>query len=154
VAEYLQYDQGQDQGANIADLLLSWYQAGKIAAFAPVDHTSRAECDSAMAAFHGLYVGVNLTPNADQLFEQGQPWALNGVQPDPREGHCIVKVKADTGSDAWVTWGGLQASSTDWTAACLEEAWVIITSEDVSATENIDIQQLQSDINALHGTGS
>ena len=27
VAEYLRYDHGQDLGANIADLLLSWYQA-------------------------------------------------------------------------------------------------------------------------------
>ena len=29
VAEYLAYDNGQDDGAVIADLLLSWYQAGK-----------------------------------------------------------------------------------------------------------------------------
>ena len=154
VAEYLTYDHGQDQGANIADLLLSWYQAGKIAAFAPVDHTNRDECDSAMAQFHGLYVGVNLTPNCDQLFEQGQPWALNGEQPDPSEGHCIVKVKADDQSDGWVTWGALQPSTVGWSSACLDEAWVIITDEDVKATQNLDITQLQADINALHGTGS
>jgi hypothetical protein len=152
VAEYLTYDDGQDQGANIADLLLSWYQAGKIAAFAPVDHTDRSQCDSAMNAFHGLYVGVNLTPNADQLFEQGQPWTLDGVQPDPSEGHCIVKVKADTGTDTWVTWGALQPSNTDWTGACLEEAWVIITTEDAGATQNLDITQLKSDIDALKET--
>jgi hypothetical protein len=153
VAEYLAYDNGQDRGANIADLLLSWYKAGKIVAFAPVDHSSRTECDSAMAAFHGLYVGVNLTPNCDQLFEQQQPWTLDGEQPDPNEGHCIVKVKADTGSDGWVTWGALQPSTVAWSTACLDEAWVVITAEDVSATTNIDIAQLRSDIDALGGTG-
>ena len=153
VAEYLTYDHGQDQGANIADLLLSWYKAGTIAAFAPVDHTNPAECDSAMQAFHGLYVGVNLTDNADQLFEQGQPWTLSGEQPDPNDGHCIVKVKADGTTDTWVTWGALQPAVTAWTAACLDEAWVIITAEDVTATADLDIAQLRNDINALQGTG-
>ena len=43
VKEYLKYDHGKDEGANIADLLLSWYKAGKILAFAPVDHTNPAE---------------------------------------------------------------------------------------------------------------
>src|SRR3984957_9617593 len=37
VAEYLAYDHGKDQGAQIADLLLDWYKAGTIQAFAPVD---------------------------------------------------------------------------------------------------------------------
>lgn len=151
VEEYLKYDHGKDEGANIADLLLAWYHAGKIAGFAPVDHTNRAEVDSAMAAFHGVYAGVNLTDNADQLFSEGKPWALDGGQPDPNEGHCIVKVKADAGSDTWVTWGALQSSELDWTAACLDEAWVVITAEDVNATANVDIDQLRADIDALGG---
>ena len=151
VEEYLAYDHNQDIGANIADLLLFWYNAGKILAFAPVDHTSRAAVDSAMQAFHGCYVGVNLTDDADQLFEQHQPWTLNG-QPDPNDGHCIVKVKADAGSDTWVTWGAEQPSTLDWTGACLDEAWVIISQDDANAT-NIDLAQLRADINALGGTG-
>ncbi len=153
VAEYLAYDNGQDVGANIADLLLSWYNAGKIAAFAPVDHANRAECDSAMAAFRGLYAGVNLTHNADQLFSEHQPWTLSGGGPDPQEGHCIVRVAADPHSDTWVTWGALQPSDTAWTRACLEEAWVVITAQDIDAIQNLDIDQLKADINLLHGTG-
>jgi hypothetical protein len=74
VAEYLAYDHGKDQGANIADLLLFWYQAGKILAFAPLDHTSPAEVDSAVSVFHGVYAGVNLTRDADQLFTAHHPW--------------------------------------------------------------------------------
>jgi hypothetical protein len=154
VHEYLKYDHGKDEGANIADLLLSWYKAGKILAFAPVDHTSTAEVDAAMAAFHGTYVGVNLTDDADQLFGQGQPWTVaNGQQADPNEGHCIVKVKADGSQlDGWVTWGAVQESTLDWTKACLDEAWVIITKEDAAAA-NVDIAALRADIDALHGQG-
>ena len=55
VAEYLAYNNGQDQGANIAQLLLSWYQSGKIVAFAPVDHSDPAMVDSAMSLFTGVY---------------------------------------------------------------------------------------------------
>jgi hypothetical protein len=153
VTEYLKYDHGQDQGANIADLLLYWYRAGKIKAFAPVDHTDPAACDSAMAAFHGLYVGVNLTDDADALFEKGQPWTVaDGEKPDPNDGHCIVKVKADgKHTDGWVTWGALQDSTRDWTSACLDEAWAVVTSEDEAAVLNMPA--LLADIAALGGTG-
>lgn len=152
VTEYLEYDHGKDQGANIADLLLSWFHSSKILAFAPVDHTDPAACDSAMSLFHGLYVGVNLTDDADQLFGQGQPWTVaHGEKPDPNEGHCIVKVKADGhGTDTWVTWGALQESTTDWTGACLEEAWAVITTEDQA--DKLDMPKLLADIKALGGT--
>jgi hypothetical protein len=154
VAEYLSYDHGKDEGANIADLLLHWYKAGKILAFAPVDHAHPAAVDSAMAAFHGAYVGVNLTDDADQLFGEHQPWTVaGGQQPDPNEGHCIVKVAADgTQSDTWVTWGALQKSTLAWTAACMDETWVIITEEDAQAA-NLDLDALKADIDALQGTG-
>lgn len=154
VAEYLKYDHGQDQGANIADLLLYWYKAGTILAFAPVDHTSPAQVDAAMAAFHGAYVGVNLTDDADALFQKGQPWTVDsGDRPDPNEGHCIVKVAADGSAyDGWVTWGAVQRSTREWTAACLEEAWVVITEEEADSA-SLNIAALRADIDALHGTG-
>jgi hypothetical protein len=157
VAEYLQYDNGVDQGAVIADLLLYWYRTGKIAAFAPVDHSNPAELDAAMQAFHGLYCGVYLTEDADELFQEGKPWGTGtAAPPDPNEGHCIVKVGADPNAaqplDTWVTWGALQQSTTDWSKTCLDEAWVIITAEDAEAT-GLDIAALRADIEALHGTG-
>jgi hypothetical protein len=153
VAEYLHYDHGKDVGANIADLLLTWYRAKRILAFAPVDHTSTTSCDSAMAAFHGLYVGVNLTDDADSLFGSGQPWSVaNGQTPDPADGHCIVKVRSDGQSlDTWVTWGALQESTLSWTAACLDEAWAVVTTEDQAAI--LDMAALKADIEALGGTG-
>lgn len=155
VAEYFAYDHGQDVGVNLADVLLYWYKAGKVLAFAPVDHTDPAAVDSAVQAFHGAYVGVDLTPDADELFGEGKAWTTaDGQQPDPDEGHCIVKVKAEGGAglDTWVTWGALQDSTPVWTSEALSEAWVIITQEDADAA-SLDIAQLRADIDALHGTG-
>jgi hypothetical protein len=154
VAEYLAYDHGQDNGVTLADALLAWYQAGKILAFAPVDHTDPAAVDAAMAAFHGAYVGVNLTDDADSLFSQHEPWTVSdGQRSDPNAGHCIVKVGADGQQlDTWVTWGALQQSTLPWTTACLDEAWVIISQEDANAA-SLNIDALRHDINALHGTG-
>jgi len=153
VAEYLAYDNGQDDGAVISDLLMSWYKAGKILAFAPADHASPAAVDAAMQAFHGAYMGVDLTDDADELFSEGRPWTVaDGQRPDPDEGHCIVKVKADGSQlDGYVTWGALQPATVEWTAACLQEAWVIITSEDEAA--KVDLAALRADIDALGGTG-
>jgi hypothetical protein len=152
VAEYLAYDDGQDVGANIATLLLSWYRNGKILAFAPVDHTDPALVDSALALFTGVYCGVQLTDDADDLFSEGLPWTVaDGQQPDPDEGHCILKAKADGHTiDGWITWGAEQSSTTDWTSACLDEAWVVITQED-DGTKLIDLAALQADIKALAG---
>lgn len=151
VTEYLAYDHGQDRGANIARLLHHWYLTGKILGFAPVDHTSVTHMDAAMSVFSGLYCGVNLTDDADDLFTAGQPWTVAGGQrPNPVDGHCILKVGADgQGTDTWVTWGKSQKSTTAWTAACVDEAWAIITSDD----QVIDLAALRGDIDALGGVG-
>jgi hypothetical protein len=132
VSEYLAYDHGVDSGANIAEVLMYWFVAGKIRAFAPVDHSDPEACDAIMAAFHGLYVGVDLPDNANTQFASGEPWTLDdGDQPYPTDGHCIVKVRADgTQFDTWITWGTLQRSTREWTGGCIREAWAVITTED------------------------
>jgi hypothetical protein len=76
----------------------------------------------------------------------------NGERPDPAEGHCIVKVKADGQQlDTWVTWGALEESTREWSAACLDEAWAVVTSEDEAA--KLDMPALLADISALGGHG-
>jgi hypothetical protein len=99
-----------------------------------------------MAAFHGLYVGVDLTADANAQFNAGQTWALHpGDRPNPQDGHCMLKVKADGKQlDTWVTWGVLQPSTRDWTAACIQEAWAIVSTEDQAA--QLDLPTLVGDI--------
>lgn len=155
-AEYLKYDHGQDEGVSLPAVLLYWYKKGLIKAFAPVDHTSPAAVDAAMAAFKGVYVGVDLTDDADELFSDGKPWTTaNGEKADPDEGHCIVKVYADdpaaktSPEDGWVSWGAFQKSTKGWTKTCLREAYAIITSEDEAA--KVNMPALTADIEALGG---
>lgn len=150
VIEYLAYDNGQDIGADIPTLLLAWYNAGKILAFGRIEHTDKAQCDWAAQTFHGLYCGVRLTPDANALFNQGQPWTVaGGQQPDPNEGHCIIKVKATaTGNDAWLTWGQVQESTPEWTAACLTDTYVIVTEEDANAAV-LDLRALLAAIDKM-----
>lgn len=140
VTEYLVYDNGQDDGADIPTLLLAWYKAGKIKAFGKLDPTNKAEVDWATQTFHGAYIGVALTDDADDLFNQNQPWNVDqGQKPDPEEGHCIVKVRAisPTEHDGYVTWGGVQAATVGWSAACVTDTYVIVTTEDEAAKLNM-----------------
>jgi hypothetical protein len=150
VEEYLTYDGGQDDGAVISALLLSWYRAGVILGFAPVDHRSPEAVDAAMQAFNGVYVGVNLTDDAEQLFGDGEPWTTaNGEQPDPDDGHCIVGVKATASGRTYVTWGAEQEATADWSSACVTEVYVLITTEDEAA--KVDMPALTADIETLRG---
>lgn len=153
VADYLRYDHGRDEGVVLADVLLYWYKAGKILAFAPVDHSTTKSIDAAMQQFKGCYVGVDLTPDAEDQFSEGKKWTTGtGNRPSPDLGHCILKVKSTgKGLDGYVTWGALQEATASWSKAAIQEAWVVVMHED-----EIDPQALaalKADINALHGTG-
>jgi len=151
VNEYLAYTGGQDSGVVLADFLLWLYKKGEILAFAPVDHASRANCDGLMEMGHGLYCGVNLTDQDEADFGV-RPWGSEGdPKPDSALGHCIVKIGADGAEqDAWVTWGAVQLSTTAWTAACLDESWLIVTTQEQLAKFE---PSLLGDIQALGGTG-
>lgn len=147
---YFQYDGGQDQGVVIADFLLWLYRQGLIAGFAPVD---LSQIDATMARFQrGIILGVNLTHDADQRFNDKQPWTVGqGQQPDPNDGHVILQVRSLSATDLdwYVTWGALQAADKGWRDAAVQEAWVICTKDDMATPWG---QQLLADINALPGS--
>lgn len=131
-ALYLQYTGGQDVGVVIADFLLWLFQQKLIEGFAPVERTN---VDAIMETFkRGVILGVSLTDDANSLFNQGLPWTVShGEQPDPREGHVILKVQASaaTSNGIAVTWGANQEIEYAWQQACIDEAWVIVTKDDM-----------------------
>lgn len=147
VKMYLAYTDGQDVGVVIADFLLWCYQQGLIEGFAPVELGS---IDGVMAEFNrGVILGVNLTDDAEQLFSANQPWTTAaGEKPDDNEGHVVLKIKSvDARSDGTcVTWGADEAMTGPWQAECVEEAWVIVTKEDV---DEADYKMLVADLDAL-----
>lgn len=147
VALYWQYTGGQDDGVVIADWLLWLYRQKMIEGFAPVE---LGTVDAVMAQFaRGVLLGVNLTDDADQLFNEGKPWTVGqGEQPDPSEGHVVLKVgaMAEQGNGVAVTWGALQEMEHAWEAACIEEAWVIVTKDDMGEAA---YAALMTDLEAL-----
>jgi hypothetical protein len=152
VVPYLAYDQGQDQGVVIADYLLYLYQQGLIEGFAPV---ALDKIDTVMAAFkRGVICGVSLTDDADQRFTDGLPWTVdNGQQPDPNQGHGILKVQS-SGFDAtggFVTWARIQSADGGWIKVCLGEAWLILTKEDKAAMQPANWAALVADLDAIPG---
>ncbi len=151
IDEYFAFTGGQDTGVNLADFLLWLYRKGRILGFAPVDHTNLASCDSLLALGHGLYCGVSLTDDAERLFAANQPWTTDqGQHPNPSLGHCIVKIAADGhGLEHWLTWGASQSATAAWGATCLDEVWLVLTTEEQMAAF---VPALVADIEALHGT--
>ncbi|HVX20873.1 MAG TPA: hypothetical protein VHB02_05975 [Acidimicrobiales bacterium] len=148
-SEYFAYTGGKDTGVVLADFLLWLYRRGRIKAFAPVDHTRREYVDGAMQRFGAVYCGVQLTDADMQRFNESKKWI--GGTPNPREGHCIVKVRATPHEDVWVTWGKPQPSTLAWTEHCLVEAWAVVTHEE----EHFEgLAELLADIDALGGTGA
>lgn len=157
VTSYLAYDDGQDQGVIIADMLLAWYNGALPDGLLPAADAfvrvanDKESIDAAMGAFKALIIGVDLTDDADQLFSEGQPWTTaNGEQPDPNDGHCIVKTKADASMDTFVTWGQEQQATAAWSAACVDEAWALITAEEADDA-GLDISAITAEIEAMGG---
>jgi hypothetical protein len=131
VAEYLAFTGGQDTGVVLADFLLWLFNKGRIKGFAPVDHNNIPQADALMAEFHGLYVGVSLTSDAQQLFPGGIWTTDNGETPNPSMGHCIEKAYSDGGTyDGWITWARLMRSTINWSRACVDEIWLVLTTEE------------------------
>jgi hypothetical protein len=133
VNDYLDYVGGpqNDNGVVLASYLLWAFKRGEILGFAPVNLREQARADSLMQIFHGLYVGVALTDDAQALFQRGIWTVANGERPDPSLGHCILKIASDGVKQVrYVTWGAEQAATLDWSAACEDEGWVILTTEE------------------------
>jgi len=143
-----------DLGLVLSDVLKVWQQEGlfagnKLAAYAPVDHTSVLDIHQAVAAYGVSYSGVALPESAEEQFNAGEPWTVVGDQ--PVGGHCVVIVGYDP---AWLyvcTWGAIVKVSWAWWATYATECWALIPEEFVAAGHGpeLDIPGMQADIGQL-----
>jgi hypothetical protein len=159
VKAYLEYTNGQDQGAVEADLLAHWEQNGlfgsKIAAYAPTDHKDFDEIKSVVNTFGFCYIGILVPAPCQQQFAEHKPWDLTGTPADEQieGGHCVIIVGYDEDMFYVVTWGEIQAVTKQWLQTYLEETWAIITPEAVKAGKIRDfrLEDLKADIAKLKG---
>ena len=140
-------------GTTLADYYHWLYKRGQIIAFAPVDPKNVIAKDALMQAGFGLQVGVTLTRHAETEFNHSETWGEGAVTPTPALGHAIVRVRA-TGTrpsdeSTYVTWGAEQPATRQWDGVCVEQEWLIVTSEEKLA---LFTPALLADIENLHGT--
>ena len=158
VSAYLAYNNGADRGVALANLLACWRSSGlfgrKISAYAPVPVHDLSELWAACNIFGALYIGIAVPAVAQQQFAQGLPWDLTHTSRDYDivGGHCVViTARTETGGTV-VTWGQEQPFTNEWLSTYLEEAWAVVTPEQIEADGNgfgLDMVQLRADLDRL-----
>jgi hypothetical protein len=158
VAEYLAYDDGQDEGVDLGQWLLyrtTHTLAGlpMIGGFAQVNDWG-AEYQSAFHAFGGLYTGILVNSEMMDEFNAGKPWSSTAT--DWIGGHCVPHLARDAAIGKCVTWGATQEFTWPNWRAVREEAYVILTAEQMDAPggvfHGVNVAALKADIQALGGT--
>ena len=143
-----------DEGVVIATWLLWLYRRGVIEGFCELDPTDRTEVHGAMVDYAGVLLGVELTEEAETLFERHLPWTLAGTRPTPGMGHGVLLVAYEPGgTETCVTWGALQEMTLAWETGCIQEAWVFVSSADAART-GITMAHLAEVIDSLGGTAA
>jgi hypothetical protein len=158
VSAYLNYNDGVDKGVALANLLAFWRSNGlwgrKISAYAPINVHNKNELWAACNAFGALYIGIAVPAVAQEQFAQGRPWSLTHTQADYQivGGHCVVITSKTLAGGTVVTWGQEQPFTNAWLSTYLEEAWVMVTPEQIEANGNgygLDMVQLQADLDRV-----
>jgi hypothetical protein len=149
-----------DQGTVVQDALSYWRRTGvaghKILAFAEVDVRDLAEVADALYLFGHLMLGVNLPNAAMQQFDAGQAWHLTPDDGGTAGGHAVnLGYEARGGGYRAITWGRSQPFSADWWAKYVEEAWVVVSPEWLTAAgtdpAGVDLAALSTAFTALTG---
>lgn len=159
-----------DQGCVIANVLQTWRGSGlfqmagganKIGQYAPFDHRSKTQFHQVIAYTGNAYLGIACPQSAQQQFSKqlqtGQlvPWTVvPGSQIEG--GHCIVAVGYEAEGILCVTWGAIVLVTWAFLTKYCDEGWAIVSQELTEKGTDplgLDIQQLDSDLNALAKKG-
>ena len=154
-------DPATDQGTVIQDALGYWRKHGiaghKILAFAQIDHTDRAQVDAAIDQFGAVLLGINFPAAAMDQFNAGQPWDVAAHDGGIEGGHAIPAGYYSTpaGRSRIVTWARVQDMTDAFWDRYVEEAWVVVAPEWLSAAGTdplgVDLHGLGEQLHALTG---
>ena len=126
-----------DQGTALTDLLAYWQKTGitiagqshKIVGSASVDISSVAQMRYAAYTFGGLYLGMNC-PN--QCEQDTSNWNFAAGLPIAG-GHCIIQAGEGSAGGKIGTWGLWVPATWDFLLSYLDEAYVVLTEDWLSA---------------------
>jgi len=160
---YVPGDPSTDNGAVMQDVLDYWQKNGvaghKIDAYAELeDFYHTANLRKALYLFGTVYLGINFPSSAMDQFNNGLPWRYEAGSPI-EGGHCIVLQKMNqTGTPDIldiVTWGELHPMNIQFSQHYVEEAWVVIDKEWITASgtdvDGFSLDALIQDFNDMTG---
>ena len=155
VNTYFELTGGQDSGLNEQTVLETWRTEGlfdyRIAAYAPVDHSSIVELHQAIAFYGGAMLGIACPESAQEQFASGSAWTY--VAGSPVEGgHCIVALGYTHLGLLCATWGGIAEVTYPFLSHYLDEAWACIPNQYAEHNgdgRGIDLKALQADLDGL-----
>jgi hypothetical protein len=146
ITGYNPADPSTDQGAEMQAVRDYWQRTGftlggqthQILMFAELDIHNDALLKWALDQVGAIGVGVNFPASAMDQFNAGQPWDV--VSPDGGidGGHAVAVVGYDTSFWYVVTWGQVQKVTPAWWRAYVEEAWLSLSPDFVSAHSGDD----------------
>jgi hypothetical protein len=124
-----------------------------VTAYAQLKGMGSTDLNIALQLYGAVYCGVNLPQSAETQFPA--PWTY--VKGSPiLGGHCIVLAGMNAAAPnpyTFVTWGATVQASQEWVATYLEEAWVALTPDFLTATggtlTGVDTADLMSDMQEI-----
>ncbi len=158
VSQYLRYDQGQDEGANLTELLAYWHTTGlwgsKITGYGAVNFRDLESTWTYCNAFGALYIGIAVPAAMETQVANGQSLDLTGTPADTEilGGHCVVVISRHEGGGEIVTWGQRVPFTDRWLQTYMEEAHVVITQAQIDRNGDgygIAVPQLQASLARL-----
>lgn len=160
VGGYVPGDPSTDNGCEIQDVLAYWQRTGvaghKIAAYAALgDCTNLTLMKQCLQTFGTVYLGINCPQSAETQFSAGEVWTVVPGSPNAG-GHAIPLQRWDEarlGDLEVVTWGSLQRMTMAFAAEYVEEAWVPVSADWVTANGDtitgFNLAQLEADLAAV-----
>lgn len=127
-----------DQGANVVDVLKYWQRTGigghKIVAWAALNSLNLTLLKKVLNVFGTVYIGINCPQSAEDQFQDDVPWTYQPGSPIVG-GHAIPIQRWDNhiGSIQVVTWGALQRMTLSFAQHYIEEAYVVISQDWITA---------------------
>jgi hypothetical protein len=159
VGKYIPGNSSTDNGCVMSDILeyakVHGVAGHNLLAYAQLKNTGVTSLNQALQLYGSVYLGVNLPQSAENQFSEGKTWTY--VKGSPIiGGHCVVLQKMDAhalGNYSIVTWGALQGVTTEWMATYLEEAWVMLSPQWLTAKggsiTGVNTSELQADMALL-----
>jgi len=140
---------GPDTGLNELDVLNYWRQNSvdgvEILAYVKLDPKNHTHVQQAIQLFGGVYLGFQVQENAQQEFENKQPWTPG---PLTNDGHAVYAVAYDQKELTVLTWGNTQQATWAWWDECVDEAYAILPpqAKDPKFAPGYNLAQLQADL--------